>query len=281
MKENQKSKDIVVFYHGNCPDGFGGAYSAWKKLKDKADYIPLLWENLQAPKIKASLVYFIDFSPEVLIKKYKAEGRKIILIDHHITARDFMHLGAESLFDIERSGATLAWTYFHPNKKLPRMIAHIQDQDTWQFRLKGTKEVSKIIGMEDLDFKKWDKLCADFDNAQKYRKILEIGSYVLRSNDSQIKRIIGEGVREARFEGKKAYVVNSPFHESVIGNELAKNGGLGIIWSERRDGAIKISLRSKGPLDVSKIAQKYGGGGHKNAAGFTIASFAQIPWKYK
>ena len=38
------------------------------------------------------------------------------------------------------------------------------------------------------------------------------------------------------------------------------------------DAGYKISLRSKGSIDVSQIATAFGGGGHKRAAGFTIAS---------
>jgi len=38
-----------------------------------------------------------------------------------------------------------------------------------------------------------------------------------------------------------------------------------------RDGQVKVSLRGKGDVDVSAIAAKFGGGGHRNAAGFTMA----------
>ena len=38
-----------------------------------------------------------------------------------------------------------------------------------------------------------------------------------------------------------------------------------------RDGAVKVSLRGKGDVDVQKIAAQFGGGGHVNAAGCTIA----------
>src|SRR5262245_23598008 len=37
------------------------------------------------------------------------------------------------------------------------------------------------------------------------------------------------------------------------------------------DGRVKVSLRGKGEVDVSAIAAKFGGGGHPNAAGFTMA----------
>jgi len=34
--------------------------------------------------------------------------------------------------------------------------------------------------------------------------------------------------------------------------------------------SVKVSLRGKGDVDVQKIAAKFGGGGHPNAAGFTV-----------
>jgi phosphoesterase RecJ-like protein len=37
-------------------------------------------------------------------------------------------------------------------------------------------------------------------------------------------------------------------------------------------GELRVSLRSKGPVDVRRVAQRYGGGGHRNAAGFTAPS---------
>jgi phosphoesterase RecJ-like protein len=43
---------------------------------------------------------------------------------------------------------------------------------------------------------------------------------------------------------------------------------LALFLRELDSGKYKFSLRSKGDIDVSKIAQKYGGGGHLNAAGF-------------
>ncbi len=39
---------------------------------------------------------------------------------------------------------------------------------------------------------------------------------------------------------------------------------------ERSEGGTKVSLRSRGEADVEKVARKHGGGGHKNAAGFTL-----------
>jgi phosphoesterase RecJ-like protein len=39
---------------------------------------------------------------------------------------------------------------------------------------------------------------------------------------------------------------------------------------ERPGGAVKVSLRAKGEVDVNKIAARFGGGGHANAAGCVV-----------
>jgi len=53
---------------------------------------------------------------------------------------------------------------------------------------------------------------------------------------------------------------------------------IGIVWS-RKSGKINVSLRSNGKIDVSKLAFKHGGGGHKAASGFTLDVEKPFPWK--
>ena len=48
-----------------------------------------------------------------------------------------------------------------------------------------------------------------------------------------------------------------------------QRGGCGL-FVEQKDGKFRCSLRSKGNVDVAKIASDLGGGGHKNAAGVTL-----------
>ena len=49
-----------------------------------------------------------------------------------------------------------------------------------------------------------------------------------------------------------------------------KDVDFGVALLEEEKGKINMSFRSKQKFDVSKIAQQFGGGGHKNAAGATI-----------
>ena len=46
---------------------------------------------------------------------------------------------------------------------------------------------------------------------------------------------------------------------------------VGCLLRELGGGRVKVSLRAKGEVDVNRIAAKFGGGGHANAAGCTIA----------
>jgi phosphoesterase RecJ-like protein len=57
-------------------------------------------------------------------------------------------------------------------------------------------------------------------------------------------------------------LINDP--RSLAGNMLA------LLFIEQPDGQIKISFRSKEPVDVAKLAEQFGGGGHKRAAGATL-----------
>jgi phosphoesterase RecJ-like protein len=49
---------------------------------------------------------------------------------------------------------------------------------------------------------------------------------------------------------------------------IAEESDVACLLREIGDGKYKGSLRSRGRVDVSKIAARYGGGGHHNAAGF-------------
>ena len=47
------------------------------------------------------------------------------------------------------------------------------------------------------------------------------------------------------------------------------------LFKERRDGTVKVSFRSNPPIDVAAVAQQFGGGGHRQAAGCTIMQSLQ------
>jgi phosphoesterase RecJ-like protein len=58
--------------------------------------------------------------------------------------------------------------------------------------------------------------------------------------------------------------------EGLINLPLAAQSIKAVIMFKTVDNQLRVSLRSKGSVDVRVIATRHGGGGHKNAAGFSI-----------
>ncbi len=59
--------------------------------------------------------------------------------------------------------------------------------------------------------------------------------------------------------------------EGLINMPLAAQDVKAVIMFKSVGGHLRISLRSKGAIDVRSVAVDHGGGGHKNAAGFTVS----------
>src|ERR1700744_3146163 len=79
----------VVMYHGNCPDGFGGAYAAWKKFGDSAEYIPLSRSDVPLPDVSGADVYLIDFTfLQDKMDALLAQAASFVVLDHHEGVRD-------------------------------------------------------------------------------------------------------------------------------------------------------------------------------------------------
>jgi phosphoesterase RecJ-like protein len=69
--------------------------------------------------------------------------------------------------------------------------------------------------------------------------------------------------------------------ENFVGfPRMIKNIVMSAFFRETDDNEWKVSLRSKGDTDVSKIAYSFGGGGHKNAAGYEIKEDFESAKKY-
>ncbi|NUQ57289.1 MAG: DHH family phosphoesterase [Candidatus Paceibacter sp.] len=271
-------KEIVVLHH-NDEDGFGAAYAAWRKFGDKAEYIPVSYE-MKPAELSGKEIYMLDFCYDKKsdLQRLIKNNKKVVIIDHHKSKKDDIKIASEYVYDIDHSGAVLAWQYFHPGNKVPVLLFYIEDYDLWKFKIPNTKEIMALVEMTEFDFDKWDKLATELEDEEKLKKNIEEGSAALRYKEYLVKEISGDA-EKAEFEGYQAMVVNSTVLKSEIGNFLVKSGAeVGIIWSERK-GEKAVSLRSGSKVDVAKLAEKYGGGGHKSAAGFGFDAKLPAPWK--
>lgn len=274
-------KKILVIYHADCPDGFGAAWVAWKKFGNKAEYIAVPPRVLPKTSLRRREIYVFDNSyPANTIKKLLNDNKRVVVIDHHASSKTDVESAPEHVFDLKHSGAVLAWHYFFPKKKLPRMLAYVEDHDLWKHKLPKTNEIKAFYGAYGYDFKIWSKLADILETNDGIKKSAERGEVVLKYKE----KLALDAVRKAElvvFHSRKTLAANNPFKSltSGIGHEIAKKYKFGIVWYQTK-GEIRVSLRSIGNFDVAKLAQRYNdGGGHKNSAGFTIKAKSNFPWR--
>ena len=274
------AKNIAVIYHGECRDGFGGAYAAWRKFGNKANYFGMKHEIDPLPKgLKGKEIYIIDFAfKKPIMEKLVRANKKVVALDHHISAEKTTKMAHFYVYALDYSGAVIAWKYFHPKRKVPSLLNYIEDIDIWKFKLPHTKEIMSFMELADFDFQIWDKIARDLENPKKKKEYIAKGALLL----FYARKIIDKLALKAspvKFAGYRTLAVNSPILQSEIGNLLTKKRPpVGIVGSEK-EGGIRVSLRSNGKVDVSKIAAKYGGGGHMAAAGFSVPG-GKFPWKH-
>lgn len=315
----------LVIYHANCTDGFGAAFAAWLKLGDDAEYLPMDYTNDRAllEDVVASATnretYILDFSfPRDVMNAIFENAKRVVWLDHHKTAFEMWCGKSPDIFftthkeqdesktitlDDCRSGAMLAWRYFHPGTEVPMLIQHIDDRDRWQFKLEGSKEVhAALASYRPWTFEQWEGFLV-------WENFRQEGTAILRAHNQHIQAALKQArlcqiVKPEKQRGRRveppwshrvsgpnhlgyfdeAYVsglaANAPtFLASDLGHELANQSGtFGLVWSMAGDGQIHCSLRSNGDYDVSAIAKAFGGGGHRNAAGFSTNLDTLMEW---
>jgi len=256
-----------VIYHAECTDGFGAAYSAWKQLGNRAEYYACK-HGTPPPDVKEKNVVILDFSfDNATTKKMIEDSNELLVIDHHKSAMVELHDISNTRFDMTKSGAMLSWEFFHPGKDPPKFIKYIQDRDLWNWELEYSKEFSAAFDMVPFEFEEFEKFEDDsvFDDACKR------GSFILAYSKTVVKKVC-EQAQKRKFEEMDVLVVNSSHWMSEIGARLAPDCDFAMIWYwDHEQKHTKVSLRGfHETVDVSEISKKFGGGGHKKAAGFQL-----------
>lgn len=271
----------VCFYHAGCPDGFGAAWAVRKAWGDDAEYRARGHDDPIHPEEFAGCeIAFADIAlGNGPLRALAAQAARVTVLDHHVSALERFRAdpdlayeldarGHRIRFDLAHSGAVLAWQHFHPDVPLPPLLAYVEDQDLWRWQLPDSDAVNAAIGSYPRRFEVWDRL-----GSEPIERLVAEGKPIVRAQRMEVERALlnvhAVTVGELRLEA-----VNALFLRSAIGHELAKRRrhgppcGLVYRLIERR---VECSLYSIGDFDVAAIASGLGGGGHKNAAGFTVS----------
>ena len=279
------SKSIIVLYHAECPDGFAAAWVAHKKFGDLAEYLPVFHNNTAIlDNFAGTQVYLLDITYDMATMKQLIARNEVTVLDHHQMRKKEVESAQRHAFSLDKSGAGLAWEHFFSGQSLPYLLGLIQEEDLWKFKSENVKEILAAVSIYPgayTDFAVFDKLVNDLEVPAIRNTFAAEGKIVVRHRD----KLIADMVKRANpiiFDGMDILAINASMLVSEIGNTVASahQPPVALIWSVRR-GRIAISLRSDGTIDVAKIAQKYGGGGHKAAAAFTLPLDSPLPWRYR
>ncbi len=280
--ENLPNERISVLYHGSCPDGFGGAFSAWKKFGDSATYHPVSYGKPIPEGLAGTHVYFIDccYAQNVMDGIVK-EATTVTMLDHHRGTQAVVESMQEHVFDNDRSGATIAWTYFHPDVPVPHLLRYIEDDDLYRFSDPDTHAVLSYVSIQPFTFERWEVLMEELEDSASREAFLKrvrvYGEYF-----EMLAEFATEHVKLVKFEGYEVtFATAHPFKpmKSLVGNLLAKKHGPFCLVVSAHPNGFGVSIRGDGTVDVSAIARKYGGNGHHDSSGFAIPADGNMPWE--
>ncbi|GAB6165254.1 DHHA1 domain-containing protein [Thermostilla marina] len=204
--------------------------------------------------------------------RIRSFGGKKLVIDHHVSADD---LGAE-LFKNTEAEATgrlitelVAAAGMQPTPAMATALLSAVATDTGWFRFSSVTGDTYRVASYLIDCGAApDRLYRDLYENERLPRFRLAGCAMQRACVEEDGRLIHTYLTRADFEECGAVPSDS---EDIINTTLSVGGTkVAVILIEQPSGEFKVSFRSRTSLDCSKVAARFGGGGHKAAAGATV-----------
>lgn len=286
----------TVIYHGGCPDGFTAAWAVKTAYPNSnIEYIPYRYGQ-DPPDVTGKVVVIVDFSfKRETLMQMALEAKYLVILDHHKSAKDDLEglqlENSEIVFDMDRSGAQIAWDYFHLQDSRPWFVDYVADRDLWRHELPNTREISQTLVFDGYfwattagarpfnDFTKLDSLmeCPPDETKDQMAKR---GATLLEAKNRECEMYSIAAKPAALTVNNKKYKVGLAgcprAYRSDVGHLITKTldcDFAAVYWYDFHSDEWWISCRGKddSDIDLSEItSQLSNGGGHPKAAGFTI-----------
>lgn len=307
------SRPPLILFHDDCVDGYGAAFSAWLHFRDQAEYAPVAHGRFHGvndldrlPDMHGRVVYIIDFSfsPELHAEVVR-RAQQVIWLDHHETSFE-QHVYPEyldtvgpryrcctknlfTLLDNDKAGCRLAWEHFFPTQPLPRLLAYVDDFDRQALALPHSRGFNMMMRSTPWSFEQWENWLNTFGDFEgpstpAFEAFLETGRHLERAQDSLAASIARDAitVQTPGFENPGLAVACPMLLVNDVGAELVRRSRTyGLLWLVQPDGLVKASLRSDGEVNVAKLAEFHGGGGHRKMAAFRVPPGRLMSWFFR
>lgn len=284
----------IVIYHDKCMDGFTAAWAIWKRWGNEPEYAARNYGMEPGVEAAGKHVLIVDFSfPREHLETLALAGAvSVIILDHHKTAqaelagfqmhdagfpgfpdddvfqaiKDYGPILA--VFDMQRSGAGLAWDFAHGLGARPQLVNLVEDRDLWRFDFgDASKFLHLALTSGEASFERWNEADQDIDG------FIARGQAIAAYRDGLVDEIV-ERASTITIDGETGVAVDCPYGlASDVGHRLLDDHPFASFAAAivRGEQVISYSLRSRDDrADVSALAKKFGGGGHRNAAGFKV-----------
>ena len=295
----------VIIYHKECFDGVAGAWSALKYFDSihlNRNFVTLIPMGHSFPSVPPEVngkhVLMVDFAyddAKLMLELFK-KAKSLTVLDHHKTSLQYKDWKPEmisqevgnkesddvsmeqksprfqSLIDMDRSGAQLAWDYFFPSQKRPPIVDYIGQRDLWKFTLPHIHELVCYIYSQEASIEWMDQVHNKWD----LERYLSIGTALKEARDSNVRALV-KGMKKAIFTDKQGktysvmigdccYIFRSDVGNKVL--EMNPDIDFAVLYSYYVVGNyFSVSLRGKDKVDLSLLSPPIGGGGHPNASG--------------
>ena len=273
---------MKAFYHSSDLDGHcSGAILKWV-YKDKCELIPINygddfpWEDITEDEI----IYMLDFSlqpfnPDMM---KLLERQNTIWIDHHISAiKELKKHDMEYKKGLLRDGigaCQLTWEFLFGYKNIPYGVKLLAEYDVWNHSNPDTLPFQFGMRLYETDPRKDKSLWNRIFHEDKFTidNIIEKGKTILEYQKQENEKYAKACAFETTVDGLKCIAINkmltnSQLFESVWDGE--KYDAMLAFGFRKNKWTISLYTDKEG-IDVSVTAKKFGGGGHKQAAGFQV-----------
>ena len=273
----------MLCFHHNDLDGRAAAAVVRMWAEGKSEYPSRFVEVDYKDTIDLSginvneLVVIVDFSfkPETM-KLLLGITENVVWCDHHVTAKSYDYgrelKGYRDFTEKGLSGCECTWMYFHGSSNYPEYLSLIGDYDAWRMKQRPQclqfYEGMKMISHGPTE-SIWDRL--SMDQALDIGQIIESGKTVIRYRDMYCAELCKQLGYETEIDGVKAYACNQFRFGSQGFAERMQQYPICLAYAHNGN-VFTVSLYSDCGIDVSVIAKRHGGGGHKGAAGFTCTT---------
>jgi nanoRNase/pAp phosphatase (c-di-AMP/oligoRNAs hydrolase) len=240
--------------------------------------VPILGKDLRPEELiegqlgDFDLIIIVDTNSAGQLPKFeqylKPAGKPVLIIDHHATADG---LGNVELVDSNAAATALIifdllkYANWPVTKKIAEALFVAIATDTGWFQFRNTNSrvyhaCAELINAGANSVRIHEKIFQNFSYPRFRLMVAMLNSLELHLDG----RYAAQHILQQDFERTGSTHRDT---ENLI-NECQRISTVeaAALFVELKDGRIRCSLRSKGAIDVSQIAAKFGGGGHKMAA---------------